>query len=364
MRFSTTTPGNARVTFDAIGTHSSHELDGFYSIDPGILLTLSQQVWGSAGATSTAIIVNGETRLVGNDFDLPAGDTTASGLRGGGHWIFNGEVDVIGTHSVVNIPDGLIQINSTLTIEDGSLTIERIGDDDPLFSSTATGSTATPKIVVKSGGIFRNRSNSHILVPIELEPGGVYESSDIFIQRPPEPPSACNPPTPLCIFTLPAVIGAVNIGIIDLTTTESTCVEITGPSTSDNSLEGYEGDGTNDLRVRGTLMVDFNGYTPSSTDQYDLVSNYRSVDGTFENVIFENYSYDVEYGPTFVRLSNFNLLTLLGDVDNSGAVNFLDIAPFIAILASNGFSEEADVNQDNAVNFLDISPFIFVLTGS
>ncbi len=54
---------------------------------------------------------------------------------------------------------------------------------------------------------------------------------------------------------------------------------------------------------------------------------------------------------------------ILGDVNQDGAVSFLDISPFIGLLSANGFLEEADVNQDGAVNFLDISPFIDLLSG-
>ena len=54
---------------------------------------------------------------------------------------------------------------------------------------------------------------------------------------------------------------------------------------------------------------------------------------------------------------------ILGDVNRDGAVNFLDISPFIAALSSVGeFREEADINEDGMVNFLDISPFITLLT--
>jgi len=55
--------------------------------------------------------------------------------------------------------------------------------------------------------------------------------------------------------------------------------------------------------------------------------------------------------------------TLLGDVDLSGTVNFLDISPFIALLSSGGFQDEADIDRNGVVNFLDISPFIVVLSG-
>lgn len=55
---------------------------------------------------------------------------------------------------------------------------------------------------------------------------------------------------------------------------------------------------------------------------------------------------------------------LLGDVNQDGVVNFLDISPFIFVLQFNEFQDEADVNGDGEVNFLDISPFINVLATS
>ena len=54
---------------------------------------------------------------------------------------------------------------------------------------------------------------------------------------------------------------------------------------------------------------------------------------------------------------------LLGDVNLDGVVTFLDIAPFIAILADFGFQEEADIDRNGAVAFLDIAPFIAILSG-
>jgi hypothetical protein len=54
---------------------------------------------------------------------------------------------------------------------------------------------------------------------------------------------------------------------------------------------------------------------------------------------------------------------LLGDVDMSGVVDFLDISPFIGVLSSNGGQAEADCDQDGDVDFLDITPFIAILSG-
>ena len=60
----------------------------------------------------------------------------------------------------------------------------------------------------------------------------------------------------------------------------------------------------------------------------------------------------VTVSPTFV----------LGDVNGDGIVNFLDISPFIGVLTSGDFQNEADINRDGIVSFLDISPFIGVLS--
>ena len=55
---------------------------------------------------------------------------------------------------------------------------------------------------------------------------------------------------------------------------------------------------------------------------------------------------------------------LLGDCNFDGTVNFLDISPFIGLLTSGVYVEQADCNEDGFVNFLDISPFIGILSSS
>ena len=69
-------------------------------------------------------------------------------------------------------------------------------------------------------------------------------------------------------------------------------------------------------------------------------------------------------GPPVLNVSATSAVVLLGDVNLDGVVNFLDIAPFIALLSNGGFQDEADTNQDGAVNFLDIAPFIAILAAN
>ena len=54
----------------------------------------------------------------------------------------------------------------------------------------------------------------------------------------------------------------------------------------------------------------------------------------------------------------------MGDVNQDGVVNFGDIDPFIDVLASGGFLEQADTNQDGVVDFSDIPALIAILLGN
>ena len=65
-----------------------------------------------------------------------------------------------------------------------------------------------------------------------------------------------------------------------------------------------------------------------------------------------------------IEISDGTTSTLLGDVNLDGDVNFLDITPFISILANDGFQLEADIDGNGVVDFLDITPFIGLLAGS
>ena len=53
-----------------------------------------------------------------------------------------------------------------------------------------------------------------------------------------------------------------------------------------------------------------------------------------------------------------------GDVNLDGQVNLLDVAPFVDLISSGQFQQEADVNCDGEVNLLDVSPLIQLLSGA
>ena len=59
--------------------------------------------------------------------------------------------------------------------------------------------------------------------------------------------------------------------------------------------------------------------------------------------------------------AEFEDVFLLGDVNQNGLVDFDDISPFITLLVTGDFQNEADTNRDGVVDFDDISPFIGLL---
>ena len=68
-----------------------------------------------------------------------------------------------------------------------------------------------------------------------------------------------------------------------------------------------------------------------------------------------------EFGGT-VDIGAYEGVFLLGDVDQNGEVNFLDIPAFVSVISGGDSLNEADINRDGSVNFLDIGPFVSVLS--
>ena len=53
----------------------------------------------------------------------------------------------------------------------------------------------------------------------------------------------------------------------------------------------------------------------------------------------------------------------IGDVNQDGFVDLLDVGPFVDVLIDGGDQCEADTNQDGFVDLLDVGPFVDLLTG-
>ena len=82
-----------------------------------------------------------------------------------------------------------------------------------------------------------------------------------------------------------------------------------------------------------------------------LLASVRLVEGAFSNG-WNRPHLAIAYTSTVLK----------ADVNLDGVVSFLDIAPFIQVLATDGFQAEADCDCDGVVGFLDIQHFIAILS--
>ena len=87
---------------------------------------------------------------------------------------------------------------------------------------------------------------------------------------------------------------------------------------------------------------------------YDIILMVAGDDGTF----YPSDSVALRSLPGTAGCDN-----MLGDVNGDGAVNLLDVGPFIDALSAGNYVCEADVNQDGSLNLLDVDPFIVLLNG-
>ena len=53
----------------------------------------------------------------------------------------------------------------------------------------------------------------------------------------------------------------------------------------------------------------------------------------------------------------------LGDINQDGTINLLDVSPFVDLLSIGTYQCEGDVNEDGSVNLLDIETFVDLLSG-
>lgn len=130
-----------------------------------------------------------------------------------------------------------------------------------------------------------------------------------------------------------------------------------------------------DCSIGGSLaVVPIDGYVLQAGDEFTIAEIGGLAAGQFAGLAdgdlvgnFGGIDLYITYAGgdgNDVVLTTDDPNVLLGDVNMDGAVNLLDVDPFIALLSSGQYQAEADINQDGVVNLLDVAPFIGVLAGN
>lgn len=97
----------------------------------------------------------------------------------------------------------------------------------------------------------------------------------------------------------------------------------------------------------------FDGILPEG--KYVLTASTTAYTDIFtSDSIQATLTFDLE----FTQPGNF----VLGDVNQDGAVNLLDVQPFVEVLVLGNFQDEADINQDESVDLLDVPLFVELLS--
>ena len=109
-------------------------------------------------------------------------------------------------------------------------------------------------------------------------------------------------------------------------------------------------------------------------DEYTIVDVAGTRSGTFlghpEGDVVRTFG-DIDMQISYnggdgndITLTAIDNGALLGDVNQDGQINLLDVGPFVTRITQGSFQAEADVNEDGLVDLLDITRFVDLLTGN
>ncbi len=169
-----------------------------------------------------------------------------------------------------------------------------------------------------------------------------------------------------------AVLGSLEFGdTVDLYSFEASANDLFNFEVISNALDriGNKIDPQITILDASGTPVDYFGQPAFNDDEFEsfdsiIVDLVLPASGTYYVQVNAFDGGDTgDYELYFNRFNGIVAPFVLGDVNLDGAVSFLDIAPFVTLLAISDFQEEADVNRSGVVNFLDISPFITLLSG-
>ena len=126
---------------------------------------------------------------------------------------------------------------------------------------------------------------------------------------------------------------------------------------------GISGEAIIDPLVGPTEVIDLSTVKPV---QYDIIDAQLTVDGQMLTLAADvniDFEFEVLGGTATMNLSGAIVLEgelppaiIRGDVNCDGAVDLLDVGPFVELLSTGEYLDKADINDDGVVDLLDVGP--------
>jgi len=113
-----------------------------------------------------------------------------------------------------------------------------------------------------------------------------------------------------------------------------------------------------DLSTIDLNLFDFDSVSITQSGNVITVSSSLTFN---EAIALGGFGVPVIINASFTASGIVPVAVLLGDVNLDGGVDFLDVAPFIALLIDGQFQAEGDIDDSGVVDFLDVGPFIDIL---
>lgn len=181
--------------------------------------------------------------------------------------------------------------------------------------------------------------------------------------------------------TLTAVGGPAGTSFFDNSPASNSTLTILGQEINDNGvLFGFVAGGN--ILLGNSSISEYNINIGGNTFEFSPTTSVPQISGgsppTFGDVISTDFfsgASIIEGAPTFIvnltasySVTNGQLIldtdVVLGDVNDDGVVDLLDVQPFVDIILGNSPAvDAADLNGDGIVDLLDVQPFVELLLG-
>jgi autotransporter-associated beta strand protein len=338
------------VTIDNTGTGGSGFAPVFAMTAGGLRITNA----GTGYTSAPTVTVGGTGYLAGSAVGLAnfgqVNLTAATNSNVGGTGDINVSAVVGGAGSLTKVGAGTVTLNAantytgTTTVSAGTLAVGAAG---------SIGGSST--ISVKSGGTLDvSAAPSFTVAAAQTLTGNGSVVGGVGVAGTVAPGDAG--------------VGNLTVtGPVNLQAGSTTAIEIASASSADRLVASGA------VAVGGNATVSLlAGFKPARTDTFTVITG-SSVTGTFANLnpfglissTDNGWAFTAAYSGTDVTLSQ---AVQRGDVNLDGAVNNLDIAPFVAALTGAAPTGQVafavDASRDGLVNNLDIAPFVSLLTSS